>query len=245
MSDVHADTSDARAETQKPLILVVEDEPKIASLLCDYLDGSGYRTRHVDDGNAVIAAVNDETPALVLLDLMLPGTDGLTLCRQLRAEDNLLPIVMLTARVEEVDRLLGLELGADDYICKPFSPREVVARVKAVLRRFQPPTPVENSNTFPDIIVLDERRYTALVNKQEINLTSVEFQLISKLFSEPGRIYSRDQLMDHIYNDHRVVSDRTIDSHIKKIRKKISEASPDQELIHSVYGVGYKFEQED
>ena len=225
-------------------ILIVEDEPKLASLESDYLVQSGYETAIISNGLEVLPYVQTTPPDLILLDLMLPGKDGMEICKEIRQFSNI-PIIMITARIEEIDRLLGLELGADDYICKPFSPREVVARVKAVLRRFQPPTPVENSNTFPDTIVLDERRYTALVNKQEINLTSVEFQLLSKLFSEPGRIYSRDQLMDHIYNDHRVVSDRTIDSHIKKIRKKISEASPDQELIHSVYGVGYKFEQED
>lgn len=225
-------------------ILIVEDEPKLASLESDYLVQSGYETAIISNGLEVLPYIQTTPPDLILLDLMLPGKDGMEICKEIRQFSNI-PIIMITARVEEIDRLLGLELGADDYICKPFSPREVVARVKAVLRRFQPPTPEENSNTFPDTIVLDERRYTALVNKQEINLTSVEFQLISKLFSEPGRIYSRDQLMDHIYNDHRVVSDRTIDSHIKKIRKKISEASPDQELIHSVYGVGYKFEQED
>lgn len=225
-------------------ILIVEDEPKLASLESDYLVQSGYETAIISNGLEVLPYIQTTPPDLILLDLMLPGKDGMEICKEIRQFSNI-PIIMITARVEEIDRLLGLELGADDYICKPFSPREVVARVKAVLRRFQPLTPVENSNTFPDTIVLDERRYTALVNKQEINLTSVEFQLLSKLFSEPGRIYSRDQLMDHIYNDHRVVSDRTIDSHIKKIRKKISEASPDQELIHSVYGVGYKFEQED
>lgn len=225
-------------------ILIVEDEPKLASLESDYLVQSGYETAIISNGLEVLPYIQTTPPDLILLDLMLPGKDGMEICKEIRQFSNI-PIIMITARVEEIDRLLGLELGADDYICKPFSPREVVARVKAVLRRFKPPTPVENSNTFPDTIVLDERRYTALVNKQEINLTSVEFQLLSKLFSEPGRIYSRDQLMDHIYNDHRVVSDRTIDSHIKKIRKKISEASPDQELIHSVYGVGYKFEQED
>ena len=242
MSDVHADTSDARAETQKPLILVVEDEPKIASLLCDYLDGSGYRTRHVDDGNAVIAAVNDETPALVLLDLMLPGTDGLTLCRQLRAEDNLLPIVMLTARVEEVDRLLGLELGADDYICKPFSPREVVARIKAVLRRSQALDQTLSQTSDKGQLVLNEEGWQALADGSDLGLTAVEFQLLKVMMQSPGRIFSRDQLMDHMYRDHRIVSERTVDSHVKKLRRKIANVWQEREVIRSIYGVGYKFE---
>ena len=220
-------------------ILIVEDEPKLASLESDYLIQSGYKTTIIANGLEVVPFVKATPPDLILLDLMLPGKDGMDICKEVRQFSNI-PIIMITARVEEIDRLLGLELGADDYICKPFSPREVVARVKAVLRRFQPQNPNQAIETV--LVSLDEDRYKALVNNIEVSLTAVEFQLLSKLLSEPGRIYSREQLMDHIYNDHRVVSDRTIDSHIKKIRKKVSEALPDQDLIHSVYGVGYKFE---
>ncbi|WP_158774687.1 response regulator [Cobetia sp. L2A1] len=242
MSDIHTDTSDALSQTQKSLILVVEDEPKIASLLCDYLDGSGYRTRHIDDGNAVIAASREETPSLVLLDLMLPGTDGLTLCRQLRAENSQLPIIMLTARVEEVDRLLGLELGADDYICKPFSPREVVARIKAVLRRSQALEQTLSESSDKGQLRLNEDGWQALADDQDIGLTAVEFQLLKVMMQSPGRIFSRDQLMDHMYRDHRIVSERTVDSHVKKLRRKIATIWPDRDVIRSIYAVGYKFE---
>jgi len=146
------------------------------------------------------------------------------------------PIIMITARIEEIDRLLGLELGADDYICKPFSPREVVARVKAVLRR-------TGSGRNMQGLFLDESRYRAKLNGQDLELTAVEFKLLHFLAANPGRIYGRQQLMDRIYLDQRSVADRTIDSHIKKLRKKMGAVSGGEELIHSVYGVGYKFER--
>lgn len=226
-------------------ILIVEDEPKLASLESDYLTQSGYETTIIDNGLDVLPYVQNTPPDLILLDLMLPGKEGMEICKEVRQFSNI-PIIMITARVEEIDRLVGLELGADDYICKPFSPREVVARVKAVLRRFNPPSSSHAGASTPEkiLLTLDEKKYKATVNNQEVTLTAVEFQLLNKLFSEPGRIFSRAQLMDYIYSDHRVVSDRTIDSHIKKIRKKLLNALPEQELIHSVYGVGYKFEHE-
>lgn len=219
-------------------VLIVEDEPKLASLLSDYLQQSGFVTEKIDNGLEVESWVKENSPDLILLDLMLPGKDGVEICKAIRGFSSV-PIIMVTARVEEVDRLLGLELGADDYICKPFSPREVVARVKAVLRRQQ------GGAISPLIrgIVLDESRYKASIAGHELVLTAVEFQLLNILFTGQGRIYSREQLMDHIYSDNRVVSDRTIDSHIKKLRKRISEAVPDKEIIHSVYGVGYKLEE--
>ncbi len=219
-------------------VLIVEDEPKLASLLSDYLQQSGFVTEKIDNGLEVESWVKENSPDLILLDLMLPGKDGVEICKAIRGFSSV-PIIMVTARVEEVDRLLGLELGADDYICKPFSPREVVARVKAVLRRQQ------GGTISPLIrgIVLDESRYKASIAGHELVLTAVEFQLLNILFTGQGRIYSREQLMDHIYSDNRVVSDRTIDSHIKKLRKRISEAVPDKEIIHSVYGVGYKLEE--
>jgi two-component system, OmpR family, response regulator BaeR len=217
-------------------ILIVEDEPKLASLLCDYLQNSGYVTEFVSNGLKVIPAIRDQIPSLVLLDVMLPGMDGMEVCKEIRAFSDI-PIIMVTARVEEVDRLLGLDIGADDYICKPFSPREVVARVKAVLRR-------STGNTIrTEDLKLDESRNLAVFKGMELDLTVVEFQLLKILASDPGRIYSRNQLIDRIYHDHRVVSDRTIDSHIKKLRKKITDVLPDQDIIHSVYGVGYKFDQ--
>ena len=234
-------------EHAEPQILIVEDEPKIARLVADYLEGSGFATHHLDHGDAVLPWLTEERqagtgPALVLLDLMLPGTDGLTLCREIRQRWPALPVIMLTARVEEVDRLLGLELGADDYICKPFSPREVVARVKAVLRRSQAAD--EPLDGAASDLVLDEEGWRALADGQDLGLTAVEFQLLKVMMHAPGRIFSRDQLMDHMYRDHRIVSERTVDSHVKKLRRKISEVWPEREVIRSVYGVGYKYQPE-
>ena len=218
-------------------ILIVEDEPKLAQLIGDYLNNAGYATHWIDNGLEVEAWVREHQPDLVLLDLMLPGKDGLDVCRDLRSFTNL-PVIMVTARVEEIDRLLGLELGADDYICKPFSPRELVARAKAVLRRIGPTETAQS----PQGLKLDPLRFVVSFGDASVELTSVEFQLLKTLHSEPGRIFSRSHLMDRIYDDHRVVSDRTIDSHIKKLRRKLSSLSGDGELIQSVYGVGYKYE---
>lgn len=216
-------------------VLIVEDEPKLAGLLKDYLTQAGFSAEIVENGLEVVPRVRGEEPDLILLDLMLPGKDGLDVCKEIRSFSSV-PIVMVTARIEEIDRLLGLELGADDYICKPFSPREVVARVKAVLRR------TVNSSLQSSGLSLDAARYKAMLNGQDLDLTAVEFNLLNFLAAHPGRIYSRSQLMDHIYFDQRTVEDRTIDSHIKKLRKKIAVAIPEKEYIHSVYGVGYKFE---
>ena len=228
-------------------ILIVEDEPKIARLVADYLAGSGFEPHHLDHGDSVLPWLEEtrqagEGPALVLLDLMLPGTDGLTLCREMRQRWPALPVIMLTARVEEVDRLLGLELGADDYICKPFSPREVVARVKAVLRRSQLASEPDAGGSD---LVLDEEGWRALADGRDLGLTAVEFQLLKVMMHAPGRIFSRDQLMDHMYRDHRIVSERTVDSHVKKLRRKIAETWPEREVIRSVYGVGYKYQPEE
>lgn len=225
-------------QSLNPQVLIVEDEPKLAQLLSDYLIQAGFKTHVINNGLEVIDWVKAHKPDLILLDIMLPGLDGIEICKALRAFSDV-PIIMVTARVEEVDRLLGLELGCDDYICKPFSPREVVARVKAILRRFQP----AQANSIMNGICLDEARNKTTINGHELVLTAVEFQLLSILFKGKGRIYSRDQLMDHIYSDNRVVSDRTIDSHIKKLRKRINEVLPEQDIIHSVYGLGYKLEE--
>jgi two-component system response regulator BaeR len=218
-------------------LLVVEDEVKLAGLLRDYLAQEGYEVATLHRGDQVEDWVRANGADLVLLDLMLPGKNGLEICKALRASTPDIAIIMVTARVEEIDRLLGLELGADDYICKPFSPREVVARVKAVLRRGKRAAVPQEQG-----LVMDDAGYKATVNGRDLGLTAVEYQLLKVLFLQPGRIYSRDQLMDAMYRDERVVSDRTVDSHVKKIRKKIADVLPDQEIIHSVYGVGYKYE---
>ena len=217
-------------------ILVVEDEPRLAALLADYLRQAGFEPHCVGDGREVVPRVRELAPDLLLLDLMLPGRDGIEICREIRSF-SAVPIVMVTARVEEIDRLLGLELGADDYICKPFSPREVVARVRAVLRRAGAQPPVESSG-----LALDRERGKAMLHGRDLELTTVEFQLLYLLAQHPGRIFSRSQLMDRMYPDRRVVSDRTIDSHVKKLRRKMEAVEPSEEWIRSVYGAGYKFE---
>ena len=230
---------DATADREDDIIgsiLIVEDEEKLARLLADYLKQSGYDVACLAEGESVVPWVRSHATDLILLDLMLPKRDGLDVCKEIRSFSSM-PIIMITARIEEIDRLLGLELGADDYICKPFSPREVVARVKTVLRRTS-----ARIQTAPSGLLLDEQRYLASLHGRDLDLTAVEFKLLHLLFATPGRLYSRSQLMDRIYPNERVVSDRTIDSHVKKLRRKIAAVSPDEDLIHSVYGVGYKFE---
>jgi two-component system response regulator BaeR len=223
----------------KDIILIVEDEQKLAQLLADYLKAAGYATHRIAEGTPVVAWVRANAPALILLDLMLPGRDGLDICQEIRGF-SAVPIIMTTARVEEIDRLLGLELGADDYVCKPYSPREVVARVKAVLRRT---AVVPEHRT--GLLDLDEASLRARANGREVELTAVEFALLKTLYAAPGRIFSRDRLMDRIYRDHRIVSDRTIDSHVKKLRRKLAALVPERELVHSVYGVGYRYEEQE
>ena len=194
-----------------------------------------HQTTILLDGLNVIDTVKEQDIDLVLLDLMLPGKDGLTVCRELR-EFSDIAIIMMTAKVEEIDRLLGLELGADDYICKPYSPREVVARVKALLRR----TNNTQEKTPSNVLELDNDTYQVKVYQQVVELTAIEFNLLKILNKKPGRIYSRSQLIDLIYKDNRIVSERTIDSHIKKLRKKLNAISTENELVQSVYSVGYK-----
>jgi two-component system, OmpR family, response regulator BaeR len=222
-------------------ILIVEDEDRLARLLADYLAASGFATHCIGDGRQVVDWVREHRPALVLLDLMLPGRDGLDVCRDLRALGEI-PIIMTTARVDEIDRLLGLELGADDYVCKPYSPREVVARVKAVLRRRAPTASVQ---AVPGLLRLDPATLRVqAANGRQVELTAVEFALLQTLHAAPGRIFPRARLMEHIYTDGRIVSDRTIDSHVKKLRRKLADVVPGHELIHSVYGVGYRYEED-
>ncbi len=217
-------------------ILIVEDEPKLAELLADYLKASHFDTFILADGREVVSWVRERNPDLILLDLMLPGVGGMDICREIRQFSGV-PVIIVTARVEEIDRLLGLELGADDYICKPFSPREVVARVRAVLRRVQDGGTLQMTG-----LVLDKHCYRAMLYGRDLDLTAVEFRLLQFLAEHAGRIYGRQQIMENIYHDDRYVSDRTVDSHIKKLRRKIEIIDPKAMFIHSVYGVGYKFE---
>ena len=225
-------------------IMVVEDEPKIAQLLVDYLERDGFFVTVLHDGKHAVEMIREAAPGFVILDLMLPNKDGLTICREVRQFSSV-PIMMLTAKVDEIDRLLGLELGADDYVCKPFSPREVVARVRTIQRRLQQhtatATATDSQLSYRDIAINLEK-YECSVRGQRIEFTPVEFQLLRGFVSQPGRVFSRDQLMDLAYTDERVVSDRTIDTHVKNIRRKLSQAGDDVGQVHSIYGVGYKLE---
>ena len=220
-------------------ILIVEDVRDLAKLLSDYLVQAGFLTHCLFEGQGVVEWVRERSPQLILLDLMLPGGDGIEICREIRTF-SAVPIIMVTARVEEQDRLAGLEYGADDYICKPFSPREVVARVRAVLRRTSESGDASRSGVA--MLQLDPEKFQARVNDRLLPLTVVEFHLLALLAGNPGRVFSRSQLIERIYPDRRIVSDRTIDSHVKKLRKKIGEAHG-KELIHSVYSAGYKYEE--
>jgi len=219
-------------------VLIVEDEAKIAAVLRDYLVSDGCSVDIMCDGSDVVEFVRATPLDLVLLDWMLPGKDGVSICREIRAFSTV-PIIIVTARVEEIDRLMGLELGADDYICKPFSPREVLARVRALLRRANwrdAPAEIQQA------LVLDEANYEARLSGKVLPLTPVEFRLLATLYAHPGRVYSRAQLQAQCYLDHRIVSDRTVDSHIKNLRRKFEDLDPGSDPVRSIYGVGYKYE---
>ena len=217
-------------------LLIVEDEPKIAAAMRDWLSAAGYAIRLSDGGDGVVDAVRAQPPDLLLLDVMLPGEDGLSICRRVR-EFSDLPIILVTARVEEIDRLLGLDLGADDSVCKPFSLRELGARVRALLRRARP---ASRAAVADDDVVLDADRFEVRIAGKALALTPVEFRLLRRLMEKPGKVYSRGQLLDASYEDHRIVSDRTVDSHIRNLRRKFGEIG--QDPIASVYGVGFRFE---
>jgi two-component system response regulator BaeR len=218
-------------------ILIVEDENKIALLLRDYLEKAGYKATCLERGDEVVDSVMKDMPALILLDIMLPGMDGMEVCRKIRKLSNV-PIIMLTAKVEEVDRIVGLELGADDYICKPFSAREVVARVNAVLRRVR--TTPEEEKLLVGQILLDEKRHEVMIGSHALDLTPSEFGLLRAMMTYPERVFSRNELINQVQGYEFDGYDRTIDTHIKNLRKKIRKALPDQEIISTVYGIGYK-----
>ena len=216
-------------------VLVVEDEEIQATLLAEALRTEGFAVDVLLRGAEAVDYVRRERPSAVLLDLVLPDTDGFEVCREIRAFSTV-PLIMITGRVEEIDRLLGLELGADDYVCKPYQPREVVARVRALLRRS-----IDWRDAVSDSrLSLDESTFQARWEGKRLDLTAVEFRLLKALGERPGRVLSRSQLLDAIYADFRVVSDRTVDSHIKNLRRKIGEACPGADPVESVYGVGYR-----
>ncbi|QTA85636.1 response regulator [Desulfonema magnum] len=221
-----------------PDILIVEDEKKIARILRDYLEKAGYAVSVLERGDQVLPCVRRKPPNLILLDIMLPGADGMEICRELRKFSNV-PVIMITARTEEIDRLVGLELGADDYICKPFSPREVVARVKAVFRRVYA-EPSENQMAVGPII-LNEDTHRVTIDNSELKLTRSEFGLLKVMMARPDRVFSRNELLNKVQGYDFEGYDRTIDTHIKNLRKKFSKMLPDKEIITTVYGLGYKF----
>lgn len=217
-------------------VLIVEDENNLAEIVRDYLQVEGIQSTILNDGKYVLDTVKEQTPSVILLDIMLPDKDGITLCKEIRHFSQV-PIIMTTARVDEIDRIIGLEIGADDYVCKPYSPRELVARVKVQLRKLSPVVANTESG-----LLLDEQSMVIKFGTQSDELTFVEFRLLKKLKDSKGRIFNREQLMDSIYDDGRIVSDRTIDSHIKKIRKKLKQLNPEKDYIHAIYGCGYKYE---
>jgi two-component system response regulator BaeR len=222
----------------KQLILIVEDDAKIADMLANYLHMHGFATELCGDGHDAVARVRQQAPALVVLDLMLPGLDGLAVCTAVRRVSTV-PIIMVTARVDEIDRLLGLDTGADDYVCKPFSPREVVARIKALLRRSEGAL----AKSVPAVFAVDEARQQINWRGQPLPLTPVEFRLMRQLMSHPGQVFARARLLDTLHEDQRDVSDRAIDSHIKNLRRKLEQAGTGEAGISSVYGVGYRFDE--
>ncbi|MCB1582968.1 MAG: response regulator [Xanthomonadales bacterium] len=216
-------------------ILVVEDQEDLAQLIKDYLEQEQWQVDVIHHGDQVEAFIQNHMVDVVLLDVMLPGKNGMDICRDIRKTSDV-PIIMTTARVDEIDRILGLEIGANDYVCKPYSPRELVARVKVWLRHKAKPC-------LPPVLKLDTDSLKVGYGDSQVELTLVESRLLKKMMSQPSRVFSRNQLMDAVYDDGRVVSDRTIDSHIKKLRAKLKTIKPDQELVHAIYGCGYKYEE--
>jgi len=222
-----------------PRILIVEDEIALAEVVRDYLLLEGMEVEMLAEGTHAVQTALRTGHDLIILDLMLPGVDGLTICRELRKSSDV-PIIMTTAKVEEIDRLLGLELGADDYVCKPYSPRELVARVRAVLRRrMRPGQAVEPAPAAR--LQIDAERWKATLDGTDLELTRREFSLLTALVARPGRVFSRDQLLSLAFPDDAEIFDRTIDSHIRNIRRKMN-AHADWDPIRSVYGVGYAYD---
>ena len=220
-------------------VLVVEDDRKISDLLLNYLRASGYEAEAAYDGREALRRIEQQAPDAVILDWMLPGLDGVGVCQAVRRFSDV-PILMLTARIDEVDRLLGLDTGADDYVCKPFAPREVIARIRALLRRAQ-----GQVKTSSKPWVIDEASFRISWLGQWLPLTRIEFMMFRLLLSRPGRVYSRDQLLTSGHDSQRDISDRAIDTHIKNQRKKVQTVDPNCDCIASVYGLGYRFDMPD
>lgn len=228
--------------TKNKTVLIVEDELKLAQLIRDYLDQARYETHCLHDGSPVLTWLKNNHADLIILDVMLPNVDGISLCKKIRDVSSA-PVIMASAKITETDRLTGLNCGADDYLCKPYSMRELVARVDAMFRRYE----IISGNAPSSLIkkkfgpfTLDEQKNYLYFDGEQLSLTTVEFRLLSYLLQHPEISFSRDELLNQIYDDYRFVSDRTIDTHIKNIRRKIQKINSDEEVIFSVYGVGYK-----
>ena len=219
-------------------VLIVEDEKKLADILIAYLNKEQFRVTHYESGSGVSDWVKNNQPNIILLDLMLPDVNGKDLCKEIR-QFSAVPIIMVTAMIDEIDRLIGLELGADDYVCKPFSPKEVVARVKAVLRRSEGDF---NQGEIYDAFEVNDETYSIKLHGDRLDLTPVEFRLLKMFIQSPGRVFNRDQILDNIFEDGRIVLDRTVDTHVKNLRYKLKTASPEHDYVRSVYGIGYSFE---
>ena len=235
-----------RDREQKPLVLVVDDDPNVVALARGYLERDGYRVSEAGDGLRGLELARRERPRLIVLDLMLPGMDGLEVCRRLQVE-SMTPIIMLTARVEEADRLEGLDLGADDYITKPFSPRELAARVRAVLRRSDRESAV---SAYPELsfgtIKVNLRIRKATAGGAELDLTPTEFRLLTLLLQEPGRVFSRNEIIDRVLGSDFTGFDRAVDTHVSCLRRKLETGSPGSALqIQTVYGGGYRLRRDD
>jgi two-component system response regulator BaeR len=225
-------------------ILIIEDEPDLASLIADYVHASGYQSLVIANGQSALEQIQLRVPDLIVLDLMLPGLDGISLCKAVRAFSQV-PIIMVTAKVEEIDRLLGLEIGADDYLCKPFSPRELMARIKVILRRVSTTattavTAMQSEKQ--NVVHIDTAAFQIYLHQQLLELTRSEFLLLQHFIAHPGQVFSRSQLLDFVTQDNLDVTDRAIDSHVKNIRKKIAQIRPDDNPIHAIYGLGYRFD---
>jgi DNA-binding response OmpR family regulator len=220
-------------------VLVVDDEPVVRDVIVRYLEQAGYRTLQAGDGDSARALLERETPSLVVLDLMLPGTDGLSLCRWIRSRSEL-PVIMVTALGEEGDRLTGLELGADDYLTKPFSPRELTARVKAVLRRSQPSAAKAERIEVGDLVV-DSGQRLVLRRGTPVRLTGLEFDLLWFLAGNPNRVFSRRQLMEHVWGYASALDTGTVTVHVRRLREKIEDDPAHPRQLETVWGHGYRF----
>jgi two-component system, OmpR family, alkaline phosphatase synthesis response regulator PhoP len=223
-------------------VLIVEDETDLVKLLKYNLEKEGFKVNYATDGTVALAEARRDPPDLVILDLMLPGLDGLEVCRQLRRNERFVrtPVLILSARSEEADRVVGLELGADDYVTKPFSTREIIARVRALLRRNEPAAPPRLRIHRGDIVI-DPTAHSVYVAGRSVELSALEFRLLHYLASHPGMVFSRDQLLDNVWGNDRTVTPRSVDVYIRRIREKVEPKPQEPAYVQTIHGVGYRF----